>query len=152
MLLTSTSWAESHPVRKALVQPYQSWRCIGWTDETLKFWIALARDTPEDEHLLDGWLVDGPEVLLEVVAQLKPASYAVYALDGTSGGEGMRFCRVTGIWRECEQRGTVSAYWYRTADGVTRPCWRGLDHPAVPPRLENELALDDTERDAAADL
>jgi hypothetical protein len=41
MLLTDETWAECHPVRRALVKPYQAWRCVGWTEETLNFLVVV---------------------------------------------------------------------------------------------------------------
>src|ERR1700722_12813388 len=75
MLVTDESWAECHPGWRALMSPYQSWRCVGWTDETLNFFAVasraqLGRDLPDG-----GLLISGPEALIEMASQWEPGSF-----------------------------------------------------------------------------
>jgi hypothetical protein len=105
MLVTDTSWAESHPVRGGgagppPAGPYQAWRCVGWTDEALNFLIVASGRMRDRDQLPDGWLVGGPEALLEAASQLEAGAFAVYVLDRAVDAAKVDLCQVTGIWRE----------------------------------------------------
>lgn len=143
MLVTDTSWADDNPVMRNLAESYRAWHCVAWTDETLNFWVMAPRDPRDDRYVPVGWLVSGPEALLEAAADLQAdGSIAVYVLDDheADGAVGLR--RVTGLWCEREPAGGVPAYWYATDAGELKPCAR----PQLPPqsRLErvSELVSD----------
>jgi hypothetical protein len=139
MLVTDTSWAESHPVRRALAGPYQAWRCVGWTDEALNFMIVASENMRDRNQLPDGWLVGGPEALLEAASQLEQGAFAVYALDRAVDAAKVDLCQVTGIWRE--RHGVVPTYWYGTNGGELRPCSGARRYPKAPPELDSELIV-----------
>jgi hypothetical protein len=125
MLLTDMTWAESNPLRRALLKPYQPWHCVAWTDEAPNFLVVASRDTPELMEMPDGWLVGGAEALLNAISQLEGGAFSVYVLDRVAVGPQLNLCPVTGIWREqtCE----VPTYWYGTTAGEFRPrlrAWR----------------------------
>lgn len=141
MLVTDTSWAESHPVRKAIAQPYQVWRCVGWTDEVLNFLVVSARNLSNGIDLPDGWLIGGPDALMELAAQIEPASFSVYALDLVADNGPARLRLVTGIWREKEPVGIVLRLWYSTDNGEMRPCSRADRHIQPPENLVCTLVL-----------
>lgn len=140
MLVTDSSWAESHPVRRALAGPYQAWRCVAWTDEALNFLIVSSGSLRDREQLPDGWLVDGPEALLEATSQLEPGGFAVYVLDRAADAAKLDLCQVTGIWRE--RHGAVPIFWYGTSGGTLNPCSGARHRPEAPPELVSELIID----------
>jgi len=148
MLVTDTSWAESHPVRRAFVRPYQPWRCIGWTDETLNFLIITTRNACPDAHLPDGWLVGGPEALVEVASQLDAGSFSVHVIDRSRNG-GVNFGQVTGIWREREQIGDVPSFWFAIGGSEPEPCSRFRQSEALP-ELVSALIIGNDVVDATA--
>ncbi|WP_174914889.1 hypothetical protein [Burkholderia lata] len=123
--------------------PYQAWRCVGWTDETLSFLVVASRDRRDDASLPDGWLISGPEALVEVVSQWESGSFAVYVLDRTAADGRMHLDRVTGIWSEhqAEESG-VSWLWYSTSRGEMRPCAHIRAHLGPRRELVNELNFD----------
>jgi hypothetical protein len=140
MLVTDTSWAECHPVRRALAAPFQAWRCVGWTDEVLNFMIFVSGSMNDRHQRPDGWLVGGTEALLEATAQLEPGSFTVYALDRGKDSSRLDFCQVTGIWRERD--GGVPIFWYGTTEGEFRPCSGARRFPKKPPALVSEMIID----------
>jgi hypothetical protein len=142
MLVTDASWAECHPMRRAVARPYLPWRCVAWTDETPTFLAIASRSRVEEPHLPDGWLIDGPDALLEAAAAWTPESYSVYVLGrGASGGDTLP-CRVTGIWRELEASdGARGALWYSTGAGDMKPCEFAGAAGRIPPELINEISF-----------
>lgn len=123
MLVTDASWAESHPVRQALVSPYQGWRCVGWTGEVLNFYAVASRSQHERNLLPDGFVISGPDALMEIASQWEPGSFSVYVLDRTADRSDVHLCRITGIWREREAKeGGGPWLWYSTSLGELRPC------------------------------
>ncbi|WOD17128.1 hypothetical protein [Paraburkholderia kirstenboschensis] len=104
------------------MQPLTAWRCIGWSDLTLNFFVAA---TPDRQDLTspDGWVVDGAEALIELVLHLSDVRFAVHVMARKEAHASITLCRVTGLWKELEDEifGTAG-YWYSTADGHTRPC------------------------------
>lgn len=141
MLVTDPSWAESHPVRRSLAGPYQAWRCVGWTDEVLNFLIVASRSMRDREQLPDGWLVGGPEALLEATSELESGTFAVYVLERARDAAKIDLCQVTGIWRE--RAGVMPTYWYGTTAGTLKPCSGAWRRPEAPPELVRELTLDE---------
>jgi hypothetical protein len=139
MLVTDTTWAESHPVRRALAGPYQAWRCVGWTDEALNFLIVASGRMRDRDQLPDGWLVGGPEALLEAASQLEAGAFAVYVLDRALDAAKVDLCQVTGIWRERD--GAVPVFWYGTTGGELKPCSGARRYPKAPPELVSELII-----------
>ena len=143
MLVTDVRWAEGDPVRRALAMPYQAWRCVGWTDETLNFLVVAPRDRRDRASLPDGWLISGPEALVEVAQQWDLGSFAVYVLDRTAADGCMHLDRVTGIWREHEvEESGLSWLWYSTSRGELRPCAHIRTHLGPQRELVNELNFD----------
>jgi hypothetical protein len=140
MLVTDTTWAESHPVRRALAGPYQAWRCVGWTDEVLNFLIVASGSMRDRDQLPDGWLVGGPEALLEAASQLQAGAYAVYVLNRAVDAARVDLCQVTGIWRERD--GAVPIFWYGTPGGELRPCSGARRYPKAPPEMVSELIIE----------
>jgi hypothetical protein len=140
MLVTDTSWAEPHPVRRALAKPYQAWRCVGWTDDVLNFLIVTSGHMRDRDQVPDGWLVGGPEVLLEAASQLERGAFTVYALDRAADAAKVDLCQVTGIWRERDS--LVPVFWYGTAGGTLKPCTGSRRFPKAPPELVSELIID----------
>lgn len=140
MLVTDTTWAELNPVRRALVKPYQAWRCVAWTDEVLNFLIVATREMAGRENLPDGWLVGGPEALMDAASQMESSAFSVYVMDRPQGGSRMNLCQVTGIWREqgCE----IPIYWYRTTAGEFRPTSRVWGEFGAVPELTNVMTFD----------
>jgi len=122
MLVTDESWAECHPGWRALTNPYQSWRCVGWTDETLNF-FAVASRAQHGRDLPDGLLISGPEALIEMASKWEPGSFSVYILDRAADDAAIHLCPVTGIWREqgAEEDGGPWL-WYSTSHNEMRPC------------------------------
>jgi len=110
MLVTDETWAERHPVKQAVARPYRAWRCVAFTEETLNFLIVASHDLPDGENLPDGWLVDGPEALLAVAAQLQAGTFSVLVMDRVADAMQMYLRRVTAIWREREARAAAPSY------------------------------------------
>lgn len=129
MLVTDETWVECDPIRRALAQPYQAWRCFAWTDERLNFLVVASRNRPDDAELPDGWFVGGVEALLEAVSQMEPGSFSVHVLDRSAGDTGASLSQVTGIWRERELKGGIPRFWYGTQAGKFKPCWRARIDP-----------------------
>ena len=142
MLVTDTTWAESHPVRRALADPYQAWRCVGWTSETMNFLIVAARNARSHGQLPDGWLVGGPEALLEAAAQMETGSFSVYVVGRATDDGNVSFGQVTGIWRERNQTGDVPSFWYAISNGEPKPCSRFRRCSEALPELVSELIID----------
>lgn len=126
MLFTDANWAESSSFRRAIAKPYQPWRCVGWTDDSICFWVFPARESNRSGMLPDGLLVVDPEVLLDVVAQMLPDAFSVYVMDANQDGETpARMERLIGLWSKPPTSTTARDYWYRTEEGKIRPCSRG---------------------------
>jgi hypothetical protein len=128
-------------VRRALAGPYQAWRCVGWTDEALNFLIVASRSMPDREQLPDGWLVGGPEALLEATSQLEPGAFAVYVLERALDVAKIDLCQITGIWRE--RAAAIPTYWYGTTTSTLKPCSGAWRRPKAPPELVRELTLNE---------
>jgi hypothetical protein len=123
MLVTDTGWAECHPIRRELAKPYQSWRCVGWTGEVPNFFVIPSTTGRRGDFLPDGFLVSGPEALIEVASQCVATTCVVYVLNRSPNDVGMRLDRVTDIWREQEAEGDGGPWlWYTTGRGEVRPC------------------------------
>jgi hypothetical protein len=122
MLFTDSSWEESHPVKRTLLHPLLPWRCIGWSDLTLNFFV-VASSGRGNFASPDGWIVDGPEALIELVLHLGDVSFSVHLLARDDADASVTLCRVSALWRELEVKDSdVEGYWYSTIDGRTRPC------------------------------
>lgn len=124
MLFTDANWAESSTSRMAIAKPYQPWRCVGWTDEEVCFWIFPEREANQAGDLPDGLLVVGPEVLLDAIAQMPPDGFSVYVLQPGSQGRAAGLGRLTGLYSQPAVAATALDYWYRTAEGDLYPCSR----------------------------
>ena len=147
MLVTDASWAECHPMRRAVARPYQPWRCVAWTNERTNFLLVSSSRRPEDTHLPDGLLIDGPDALLEAVSTWAQASYSVYVLEQIAGRGDVSFSRVTGIWREAElPDGVRGALWYSTSSGDMRRCDISAASGDTPRELVNEACFCEGER------
>lgn len=141
MLVTDTSWAEFHPVRRALADPYQAWRCVGWTSETMNFLIVASPGAHCHAQLPDGWLVGGPEALLEATAKMEAGSFSVYVVGRATDDGNVSFGQVTGIWRERKPMGDVPSFWYAIGGGEPKPCSRFRLHSEGLPELVSELII-----------
>ena len=141
MLVTDSTWAESHPVQRALAGPYQAWRCVGWTDEALNFLIVASPSMRDRDQLPGGWIVNGPEALLEATSELEPDAFAVYVLERALDTAKVDLCQVVGIWGE--RTGVVQTYWYETTAGKLKPCAGARRSPKAPTELVRELTLDE---------
>lgn len=124
MLFTDANWAEFSTSQIAIAKPYQPWRCVGWTDEEVCFWIFPEREANQAGDLPDGLLVVGPEVLLDAIAQLPPDGFSVYVLQPGSQGRPAGLGRLTGLYSQSAVAATALDYWYRTAEGDLHPCAR----------------------------
>ncbi|NUX57664.1 hypothetical protein [Paraburkholderia youngii] len=122
MLFTDANWVESSASRRAIAKPYQPWRCVGWTDEEVCFWVFPERDANQAGGLPDGLLVVGPEVLLDVIAQMPPDAFSVYVLHPGSQGRAAGLARLTGLYSQPAVAATALDYWYRTGVDDLRPC------------------------------
>jgi len=100
------------------------------------------------DQLPDGWLVGGPEALLEAASQLEPGAFAIYVLNRAADAAQVDLCQVTGIWRE--RHGVVPTFWYETIGGELRPCSGARRHPKAPPELVRELSIDESVASQAA--
>jgi hypothetical protein len=104
------------------LQPLLPWRCIGWSDLTLNFFV-VASSGRGNFASPDGWVVDGAEALIELVSHLGDLGFSVHLLARKEADASITLCRVSGLWKELEVDGAnVAAYWYSTTDGRTRPC------------------------------
>ena len=122
MLFTNSDWEESHPIKRTLLQPLLPWRCVGWSDLTLNFFVVSSSGS-EDLASPDGWLVDGAEALIELVLHLGDVRFAVLVMARKEADASVTLCQVSGLWREVEVKDSdVEGYWYSTTDGQTRPC------------------------------
>lgn len=142
MLVTNTNWADPDPVMQDLAECCHAWRYVAWTGETLNFWVIPSRDLHDGTNLPDGWMVGGPEALLEGAADLVAGTFSVYVLDHNGADGAVRLCRVTGIWREREQTGGMHGFWYATDAGGLRPCARSAPLPGARLELASELVFD----------
>ncbi|NTX26782.1 hypothetical protein HT746_06490 [Burkholderia pyrrocinia] len=104
----------------------------------MKFLVVASRNRRDFATLPDGWLIGGPEPLLEVVAQWEPGTYAVYVLDRAANDDGVALCQVAGIWREREG-GYTPRLWYSTSLGELRPCSHGRLVDETQPDLVSEV-------------
>ena len=148
MLLTDVSWAEPCAARQAFAEPFQAWRCVGWIDEDPSFLVVATREILADVRLPDSWLVDSPEILLDVVSQLKSDAISVFALDRALDGGQVEVSRVTRIWREhvpVIREEAMPRFWYTTDRGEMKPCSRGrlADPTGVPLGFTSELIIDE---------
>jgi hypothetical protein len=122
MLFTDSSWEEPHPIKRTLLQPLLPWRCIGWSDLTLNFFV-VASSGRADFASPDGWVVDGPEALIDLVSHLGDLSFSVHLLARNEDDASVTLCEVSALWKEIEVKGSDDVgYWYSTIDGQTRPC------------------------------
>ncbi|WP_147485999.1 hypothetical protein [Burkholderia pseudomallei] len=143
MLVTDAIWAERDAFKQQLATPYQAWNCVRWTDEHLNFLVTASPKRRGDASLPTGWLLAGPEALLEAVSECERDSFVVYVLDRATDGIGLHLSQVAGIWREREtSAGNEPWRWYSTTHGVLRPCTRTRRHLASPPELVNERSFD----------
>jgi len=121
MLLTDPSWAETHPTRRRLVQPYLPWRAIGVSTESPCFLVERAGPQQEEQALPSHLLVSTPEHLLKVLAELGQHCGSVYRLCLSGHGEtDNRLERITSLLQY--EAGGVP--WFSTIgkDGQNRPC------------------------------
>jgi hypothetical protein len=143
MLFTDANWAESSSFRRAIAKPYQPWRCVGWTDDSICFWVFPARESNRSGMLPDGLLVVDPEVLLDVVAQMSPDAFSVYVMDANPDGKpAARMQRMTGLWGQPRTSTTASDYWYRTEEGKIHPCSRRQGSAPDDAQMQLVLKLD----------
>jgi hypothetical protein len=139
MLFTDVNWAESSTFRRAIAKPYRPWRCVGWTDDSICFWVFPARASNRAGTLPDGLLVVDPETLRDVVEQISPDAFSVYVMDANVDGQPRaQMRRLTGLWwSQPRIDPTARDYWYKTEEGQFRPCSRlqGSDPDDVPLQL-----------------
>lgn len=122
MLFTDSSWEEPHPIKRTLLQPLLPWRCIGWSDLTLNFFV-VASSGRADFASPDGWVVDGAEALIELVSNLGDLSFSVHLFARKEADASVTLCEVSALWKELEAKDSDAVgYWYSTTDGQTRPC------------------------------
>lgn len=142
MLVTDATWAERDAAKQQLVTPYQAWDCVGWTDEPLNFLVIASHHRRVDTSPPAGWLLAGPEVLLEAVSECERDSFLVYVLDRATDGIGLHLYPVAGIWREREPNaGDEPWRWYSTSHGELRPCTRIRRCLVSPPELVSERSF-----------
>lgn len=122
MLFTDANWAESSASRNAIAKPYQPWRCVGWTDEDICFWVFPERTADQSVDLPDGLMVVGPQVLLDVVVQMPPDAYTIYVMETGSQGRAPELKRLTALYSQTSLLAKVTDYWYRTGVDDLRPC------------------------------
>ncbi|MFL9987299.1 hypothetical protein [Paraburkholderia sediminicola] len=109
-------------MKRTLLQPLLPWRCIGWSDLTLNFFV-VASSGRGNFASPDGWVVDGPEALIELVSHLSDSSFSVHLLARKEADASVTLCRVSALWKELEVKDSdVVGYWYSSTDGQTRPC------------------------------
>lgn len=122
MLFTNSDWEDFNPYKRMLLQPLRPWRCIGWSDLTLNFFV-VASSGGADFASPDGWVVDGPEALIELVLHLGDLSFSVHLLARGESDASVTLCRVSALWKEHKVTDSdVVGYWYSTSDAQTRPC------------------------------
>lgn len=142
MLVTNIGWADPDPVMRDLAEDYRAWRYVAWTGETLIFWVIGSRAVRDDSNKPDGWLVGGPEALLEAAGELQIGTFAVYVLDYSDDDRAAGLRRVTAIWRERGQKDGEAGFWYATDRGELKPCSR-LQFPTESQfELVSELVFD----------
>ncbi|WP_156516559.1 hypothetical protein [Paraburkholderia caribensis] len=126
------------------MQPLLGWRCIGWSDHTLNFFV-VASPGRGDLFAPDGWVVDGAEALVELVAHLDDVGFSVYLMARNDTDASITLCRVSALWKEIEAKDSdVEVYWYSTADGQARPCSAIRSRmDDAKPRLINVLSFED---------
>jgi len=130
MLLTDPCWADTHPTRLRLVQPYLPWRAIGMSTESPCFLVERAGPQQEEKALLSHLLVSTPEHLLKVVAELGQDCGPVYRLCLSGHGESdNRLERITSLMQY--EAGGVP--WFNTIgkDGQSSPCLPWQPKPEV---------------------
>jgi hypothetical protein len=142
MLVTDTSWVESHPARRAIVEPFQAWRCVAWTDDVPNFLVFISRDHADNAELPDGCVVAGPEALLDATTQLEAGTFSVYVMVRSPDGGAAHLSQVTGIWREREPMGALTWFWYGTEAGELKPCSRAQGNLETRPELVCVLMFD----------
>ncbi|HEX7931911.1 MAG TPA: hypothetical protein VF573_02385 [Paraburkholderia sp.] len=109
-------------MKKRLLQPLLPWRCVGWSDLTLNFFV-VASSGGADYASPDGWVVDGAEALIELILHLGDVSFSVHLLARNEADASVTLCRVSGLWQEVQAKDAdVVRYWYSTDDGEPRPC------------------------------
>lgn len=128
MVVTKVDWANESPVGQTLAESVQAWRCMAWTEETLNFWVISSEVLPFEPS---GWMVDGPEVLLEAAQELEPGSFAVYVIERSAAGAA-RLCQVTSLWQEGATEDATSGFWYANDAGELKPC----SPTQLPPRTQ----------------
>jgi hypothetical protein len=145
MLVTDATWVERDAFKQQLATPYQAWDCVGWTDEPLNFLVIASHNRRGDASQPAGWLLAGPEVLLEAVSECERDSFLVYVLDRANDGIGLHLYQVAGIWREHKPNaGDEPWRWYSTSHGELRPCTRIRRYLVSPPELVSERRFDTT--------
>ncbi|MEM5346081.1 hypothetical protein V4C56_41460 [Paraburkholderia azotifigens] len=102
------------------MQPLLTWRCIGWSDLTLNFFV-VASSSRADRFAPDGWVVDGADALIELVSRLDNVGFSVYLMARKDADASVTLCRVCALWKEVEGS-DADGYWYSTVDGQPRPC------------------------------
>lgn len=104
------------------MRPFLAWRCVGWSDQTLNFFVVPCPGSVQRD-MSDGWVVDGADALVEIAAQLSPGDYSVHLVARREKDDALTFCRVTALWRRSsKERMGRPSYWYSTDDGQTRAC------------------------------
>jgi hypothetical protein len=121
---------------------------VGWTDEEVCFWVFPEHGTNQSGDLPDGLLVVGPEVLLDVIAQMPPNTFSVYVLQPGSHAGAAGLKRLTGLYSQPGITATALDYWYRTGEGDLRPCSRL--QTLVPSDATLKLAFEPTARNCGA--
>jgi hypothetical protein len=122
MLFTDASWAETSATRRAIAKPYQPWRCVGWTEDEVCFWVFPKHDAAEASDLPDGLMVVGPEALIEVIAQMPADAYSVHAFQSGSESRAVGLVAVTGLFSQPSASAKVQQYWFRTEKGALCAC------------------------------
>lgn len=142
MLVTDTDWENTHPMRRPQVEFFKAWRFMAWTGDTSSFWVIPSRNLRNSTNHPDGWLVDGPEALLEAAAELEPGTFAVYVLVAAEDDGAARLRQVTGLWRMDDPAASPAYFWYATDTGGLRPCTRSAPIPGNRFELVRELIFD----------
>jgi hypothetical protein len=122
MLFTDANWGELNASRRAIAKPYQPWRCVGWTDEEVCFWVFPEREANQEVDFPDGLLIAGAKTLIDVIAQMPSDSFSVYALESSSRGLAASMRKVTGLYSQPTNAETELDYWYRTEQDDLCPC------------------------------
>ncbi|MGF6414863.1 hypothetical protein [Paraburkholderia sp. MM5482-R1] len=143
MLFTDANWAESSAFRRAIAKPFLPWRCVGWTDDTICFWVFPASESDRPGTLPDGLLVVDPAALLDIASHLTPGSFSVYVMDAPAEGRpSARMQRVTGLLTQQQINAPTYDYWYRTGEGDLNHCSRLQHHLPNDAPLQIALNLD----------